>query len=155
MWPLYLNDCFENAWKIFEIQTPLHSMLWVYLKHRKKVGISPSSKKCVICFNESPSKMMKNAFYFIVFKIFKCLSWLFGHVEKKGLIRKIGSSSKFMTSQPGYQTWKCTYFLTSYEAKTSRKWNIFQRKIYLEKLCRNWGIGTRSRPPFSTKWYSA
>ena len=40
-----------------------------------------------ICFNESPLKMMKNAFYFIlkapfVFKIFKVLSWHFGHVEE-------------------------------------------------------------------------
>ena len=38
-------------------------------------------------FNDSPSKMMNNAFYFIlkalfVLKIFKLLSWLFGHVEK-------------------------------------------------------------------------
>ena len=40
----------------------------------------------IICFNDSPSKMMKNAFYFIlkavfVLKIFKLLSWFFGHVE--------------------------------------------------------------------------
>ena len=40
-----------------------------------------------ICFNEIPLKMMKNAFYFIlkaffVLKIFRFLSWLFGHVEK-------------------------------------------------------------------------
>ena len=45
-------------------------------------------KKIVfICFNYSPSKMMKNAFYFIlkalfVLKIFKFLSLPFGHVEK-------------------------------------------------------------------------
>ena len=45
-----------------------------------KVGLSPSKKKKVfICFNGSPSKMMKNAFYFIlkalfVPKIFKFLS---------------------------------------------------------------------------------
>ena len=43
-----------------------------------KVGLS-SSKKIFICFNDSPSKMMKNAFYFIlkalfVLKIFKFLS---------------------------------------------------------------------------------
>ena len=30
-----------------------------------KVGLLPSqTKKCFICFNESPLKMMKNAFYF-------------------------------------------------------------------------------------------
>ena len=45
------------------------------------------SKNCVICFNESPIKMIKNAFYFIlkppfVLKISKFLCWLFGQVEK-------------------------------------------------------------------------
>ena len=44
-------------------------------------------KSCFICFNESPLKMMENAFYFIlkvlsVLKIFKYLSWPFGHVQK-------------------------------------------------------------------------
>ena len=43
-----------------------------------KVGLSPS-KKNFICFKDSPSKMLKNAFYFIlkvifVLKIFKFLS---------------------------------------------------------------------------------
>ena len=37
---------------------------------------------------ESPSKMMKNAFYFtlrafFILEIFKFLSWLFDHVEKR------------------------------------------------------------------------
>ena len=45
------------------------------------------TKNLVICFIESPLKIMKNDFYFIlkaifVLKIFKLLSWLFGHVEK-------------------------------------------------------------------------
>ena len=44
-------------------------------------------KICVICLIESPLKMMKNAFYFIlkalfVLKLFKFLSRLFGHVGK-------------------------------------------------------------------------
>ena len=44
-------------------------------------------KKFSICINNSPSKMMKNPFYFIlkglfVLKIFKFLSLRFGHVEK-------------------------------------------------------------------------
>ena len=44
-----------------------------------KVGLSPSKKAFFICFNDSPSKMMKNAFYFIlkalfVLKIFKFFS---------------------------------------------------------------------------------
>ena len=52
-----------------------------------KVGLSPSKKICVICLIESPVKMIKNAFYFIlkalfVLKIFKFLSRLFGHLGK-------------------------------------------------------------------------
>ena len=48
-----------------------------------KVGLSPSKKICVICLIESPLKMMRNAFYFMlkalfVIKIFKFLSRLFG-----------------------------------------------------------------------------
>ena len=45
-----------------------------------KFGLLPSKKKMFfICFNGSPSKMMKNAFYFIlkslfVLKTFKLLS---------------------------------------------------------------------------------
>ena len=44
-----------------------------------KVGLSPSKKNCVICFIESPLKMMKNACYFIlkslfILKIFMFLS---------------------------------------------------------------------------------
>ena len=52
-----------------------------------KVRLSSSKKNCFISFNESSLKKMKNIFYFIlkaffVLKIFKLLSWLFGHVEK-------------------------------------------------------------------------
>ena len=36
--------------------------------------------------------------------MFKFLLWLFGHAGKKGLIRKIRLTTKFMTSQPGQQT---------------------------------------------------
>ena len=52
-----------------------------------KVGLSPFKKICVICFNESPLKMMKKASYFIlkalfVLKIFKFSSLVFGHIER-------------------------------------------------------------------------
>ena len=47
--------------------------------YSKLSKLSPSKKKFIICFNDSPSKMMKNAFYFIlkalfVLQIFKFLS---------------------------------------------------------------------------------
>ena len=46
-----------------------------------KVGLSKSKKTIFICFNNSTSKLMKYAFYFIwkslfVLKIFEFLSWL-------------------------------------------------------------------------------
>ena len=50
-----------------------------FVKSMFKVGLSPSKNFFVICFIESPLKMIKNAFYFIlkalfVLKIFKFLS---------------------------------------------------------------------------------
>ena len=57
------------------------------LNNHINVGLSLPPKNRVICLNESPLKMMKNAFYFIletffVLKIFKFLSRLFGQVGK-------------------------------------------------------------------------
>ena len=48
-----------------------------------------------ICFNDSPWKMTKNVFYFIlkalfVLKIFKFLPWLFGHVEETAWLERCG-----------------------------------------------------------------
>ena len=79
--------------------------IYRHVKQIIKVGLSPSKKNFIIYFNDSPSEMMKYAFYLIlkalfVLKIFKFLSRLFGHV-KIGLIRKISLISKFMTPQSG------------------------------------------------------
>ena len=62
----------------------------------------------VICLIESPLKVMKNAFCFVlktlfVLKIFKFLSRPFGRVEKKAWSERC-LTLKFMTSQPGLQT---------------------------------------------------
>ena len=51
------------------------------------------NKIIIIYFNESPLKMMKNAFYFILkielsFKIFKFLSWHFGYVVKTAWLER-------------------------------------------------------------------
>ena len=50
-------------------------------------------KNCFICFNESPLKITKNAYYLIlktlfVFKIFKFSSWQLGHIEKSALLER-------------------------------------------------------------------
>ena len=61
-----------------------------------------------ICFNESRLKVMKNVFCFIlkalfVLKIFVLTFWSCrtSMCRRNGLIRKIRSISKFLTSQPG------------------------------------------------------
>ena len=56
------------------------------------VGLHIPKKKRLF---DSPSKMMKYVFYFIlkaffVLKIFKFLSWLFGHVEKTARLERQG-----------------------------------------------------------------
>ena len=50
-------------------------------------------KNIFIWLNDNPSKMMKNAFYFIlkarfVLKIIKCLSWIFGNAEKTAWLER-------------------------------------------------------------------
>ena len=70
--------------KLFLSRIVKIAVYWITLI---KVGLSPSKNIFYICFNGSPSNMMKNAFYFIlkpffVLKIFKFLPWPFGHVEK-------------------------------------------------------------------------
>ena len=61
---------------------------YFYKQKFLKFGLSSSKYISVICFIQSSLKIMKNVFYFImkglfVPKIFKFLSWLFGHVEKR------------------------------------------------------------------------
>ena len=64
-------------------QLALNGKTWIYLKSDSH----PPKKICVICFNDTTLKMVKNAFYSILkalfdLMIFKFLSWIFGHVEK-------------------------------------------------------------------------
>ena len=65
---------------------------WIWRKNLKSDSHLPE-KVFITCFNDSPLKMMKNAFYFIlkaifVLKIVKFLSWLFGHLEKTARLEK-------------------------------------------------------------------
>ena len=66
---------------------------WLIHLNSLQVGLSPSQTTCVICFIESPLKKMENAFYFIwkalfVLKIFKFLSWPFGHEGKTAWLKR-------------------------------------------------------------------
>ena len=69
---------------LLKCKTLLLYVSCVYLK----VRLSTSKKKCFICFNGSPLKMMKNAIYFILkafsfsrYLIF-CLDFLFMYMER-------------------------------------------------------------------------
>ena len=58
-----------------------------------KVGLSPSKKNFLFALMIAPSKMIKNAFYFVlkalfVLKIFKFFFWLFERVEKTAWLEK-------------------------------------------------------------------
>ena len=60
-----------------------------------EVKLSPSKNIWFICFNESLSKMMKNAFYFIsnarfILGISEILSLIFGHLEKTAWLERQG-----------------------------------------------------------------
>ena len=75
-----------------------------YLDLVLKVGLSYFQKNCFIYFTESLLQVMKNASYFIlkapfVLKIFKLLSWHFGHVAK--LIHEQDQVNLKFMSQPG------------------------------------------------------
>ena len=118
-----------------------------------KVGLSPSEKTCLICFNESPLKIMENTFCFIlkalfVFKIFKFLPWRFGHVEKS-FIRKIRLISTFIASQPGQQTITIRILPNISRSKGNQTMIFGQINIFLQKSCRRWARESSSRPPFA------
>ena len=82
---------------------------------------------------------MKNVFYFIwkalfVIKIFKVLSQLFNHVEKNGLIRNITLITKFMTSQPGWQTTTVQILPNISESKGSQTMKFCQLMEYKKRI---------------------
>ena len=79
-----VRDVFRTQWNIHD---------GIFLAKIVKVRLSSSNNNCIFCFIENPLKKMKNAFYFIwkalfVLKIFKILSWLFGHVAKMAWLER-------------------------------------------------------------------
>ena len=72
------------------------NIVWNSFKRTGRLSKSDShipKKICVTCFHESLLKMMKNAFYFMlkalfILKVFKFLSWYFGHVGKTAWLER-------------------------------------------------------------------
>ena len=106
MHTIYFLKKHPNSVKILKGLKALFQFCWIFLKEWEtyrffcfseiiegnkhfKVGLLTFHKSvCVICFFESPLKLLKNAFYFtlkalFVLKIFNFLSWPFGHDEKR------------------------------------------------------------------------
>ena len=71
-----------------------------------KVGLSPSQKKYVICFIESPFYNDEKCFLFHLKSFFRSQVFVMTvwSCRKNCLITKIRLTSKFMTSQPREQT---------------------------------------------------
>ena len=82
-----------------------------------KVGLSPSKKNCVICFVESPLKIMKS-FRSQDIQDFAMTFWSCG---KKDSIRKMRLTSKFITSHLVNKQLQYTYCPISHEVKDTRK----------------------------------
>ena len=106
---------------------------------------------------ESPLKMMKNAFYFTLKKLFSfskylsfCLDFLV--MCKNGLIRKVRLILKFMTSQPGYQTIAILILPNISRSKGNQTMKFGQliehhmRNIFVQKLYTKCGGETIPRP---------
>ena len=103
-------------------------------------------KNSVICLIESPLKMMKYAFYFILKALF-VLRYLnfylhFLVFKKNGLIRKIRLISKFITSQPAKERITMHILSNISRSKGNQTLKFGQvkeynkRNIFLRKSCR-------------------
>ena len=92
-----------------------------------KVGLSPSKKNCLICFNESPLKLMKNVYLILkvnfVLKIYKFLSWLLGHVEETAYLER-QSQCQNLWRHSLVNTHYNTHCPVSYKVKATRQWNL-------------------------------
>ena len=96
-----------------------------------KVGLSTSRKVCVICLIKGPLKMIENVFLFHLksslgsqdIKLFVTTFW---SCRKKGLIRKIRSTSKLMTCHRNlvYKRLQYKYCPTSHKVKVTRQWDL-------------------------------
>ena len=118
--------------------SPSPNLPYLYLKPDSDLP----KKFCFICFIESPLKMMKNAFYFIlkalfVLMIFKFLSLRFCHVDKTAGLERNLWRNNLVNKRLQY-----TYCQTSQDVKADKPWNLARfnkRNIFLQKSCRKWG----------------
>ena len=96
-----------------------------------KVGLSPSKKICVICYDKSSLKMIKNTFYFILKAHFELRVYKFfldaWSYRKNGLIRRIRLILKSFHNLVIKQL-KYTYFPIFHKVKRTGPWSLFNRQ---------------------------
>ena len=112
-----------------------------------KMDIHLPTKIFFACFDESPLKMMKNAFYFIlkslfVLEIFKFLSWLLGHVEKTTWLERSGYL-KYIHILPNISRSKDNQTM-----QFGQLIEYHKRNIFFQTPCRKWGRATSCTPLF-------
>ena len=123
--------------------------------------LSPSKKFCIICLIKSPLKIIKNFLFHLknffrsqAIEVFVTTFW---SCWKNSLIRIIGLTSKFMTSQPGLQTNPAHILPNISQSKGYQTMKFGQliehntRNMFLQKLCGKWGRVTSSRPLYFFK----
>ena len=140
---LCINPRWGGSWrgitKLYELFVFLQNnygwlLLSIYLSKlskdfRLKSNSHLSKKNCFICFNESPLKMIKNDFYFIlkavfILKIFKCLCWLYGHVGKTAWLERWGEFQNLWHQGLVKKQLQYTYCQIYHEVKATRQWHL-------------------------------
>ena len=81
------------CWNVYDLEKGFTRMFMLKEGLMVSRRVTHVSKTGGLKRNESPLKMMKNAFYFIlkaifVLKTFKCLCWLFGHVGTRARLER-------------------------------------------------------------------
>ena len=124
-----------------------------------KVGLSTSRKICVICLIKGPLKMIENVFLFHLksslgsqdTKLFVTTFW---SCRKKGLIRKIRSTSKLMTCHRNlvYKQLQYKYCPISHKVKVTRQWdlNVYCNCLYC--MAKKWRQNLKYRENEKSFW---
>ena len=102
------------------------------MKFSIKFGLSAFKKIVLICFNESPLKIMKSAFsplkLFSFSRYLNFLSWLFGHVEKQ-LDEKYKVNFKIYDITT-WETNNCNARIAQYLKEHAQFLMIFEEKYF-------------------------
>ena len=113
-----------------------------------KVRLSHSKKFCYISSNESPLKMIKNTFYFIlkylfVLKVIEFFSWLFGYIRKW-----LDQKDKVSFNIYNITTWLTSNYKTMNFVQSTR---YNKRNVLFKKSSKKWWRKTSSRSLCSLK----